>query len=302
MAQTRLIRAWHKHGREWLTFLAFVAPNLVLFALFTYWPIVYSAYLSVTDRKGISRAPQFVGLRNYVDLLADPIFWRVVLNTAVYAVVVVGVAQCAAFFLALLLNRTPPGHRILKTLAFTPYVTMPAAAAVVWVLIMDPKLGPMALLYDIADAPPTSWLASPRLALWAVISLGIWREIAFATVFFVAGLQHLPQDCYEAARIDGSSRWATLWHLTIPLMTPVIFFLLVSGFIAAAKVFDTIAILTEGGPVYPASSTYVFHLYRLAFREFDFGHASALATLFFLAVVLLTAGQLRLSRRWVHYD
>ena len=279
-----------------------MAPNLILFAVFTYWPIVYSAYLSLLERRAARGVPRWAGLQNYRDLLSDPTFWRVVLNTTLYAVVVVGVAQIAAFLLALLLNRRPAGHRFLKTLAFTPYLTMPAAAAVVWVLIMDPKLGPMALLYDLVNAQPQSWLASPRLALWAVISLGIWREIAFAAVFFMAGLQGLPQDCYEAARIDGSSRFATLRHLTIPLMTPVIFFLLVSGLIAAGKVFDAVAILTEGGPVYPASSTYVYHLYRLAFREFDFGHASALATLFFVAMVVLTAGQLRVARRWVHYD
>lgn len=295
-------RATSKHSREWLTFLAFVAPNLLLFGLFTYWPIVYSAYISLTEWKGGRHAQLLVGLRNYADLLTDLVFWRVVVNTTVYAVVVVGVAQVAAFTLALMLNQRPFGHRILKTFAFTPYVTMPAAAAVVWVLIMDPKLGPMSLLYDLVNAPPTSWLSSPRLALWALITLGIWREIAFALVFFLAGLQGLPQECYEAARIDGSSRFATLRHLTIPLMTPVIFFLIVSGLIAAGKVFEAVAILTQGGPVYPASSTYVYHLYRLAFVDFDFGHASALATLFFGAMVILTAGQLRLARRWVHYD
>lgn len=290
-----------KHLREYLTFLAFVAPNLVLFAAFTYWPIVYSVYLSFMEWTGVAAAPRWVGVRNYLELLRDPVFWRVVVNTVVYAVVVVGVAQVAAFALALVLNARPPGHRLLKTLAFTPYVTMPAAAAVVWVLIMDPKLGPLGVVYEWSGATPQSWLMSPRLALWAVVAFGVWREIAFATVFFLAGLQGLPLECYEAARIDGSSRLATLRHLTLPLMTPVIFFLLVSGLIAAGKVFDIVAILTEGGPVYPASSTYVFHLYRLAFREFDFGHASALATLFFIAMVILTAGQLRLARRWVHY-
>lgn len=288
--------------REWATFLAFVAPNLVLFAAFTYWPIVYSGYLSLVERVGARHAAAWASLRNYRDLLADPVFWRVVLNTTVYAVVVVGIAQLAAFALALLLNRRPFGHRALKTLAFTPYITMPAAGAVVWVLIMDPRLGPLSIVYQSLGAAPESWLARPTLALWAIVTLGIWREIAFATVFFLAGLQGLPQECYEAARIDGSSRFAILRHLTVPLMTPVIFFLLVSGIIAASKVFELVAILTQGGPVYPASSTYVYHLYRLAFVDFDFGHASALATLFFLAMLLLTAGQIRLARKWVHYD
>jgi ABC-type sugar transport system permease subunit len=134
------------------------------------------------------------------------------------------------------------------------------------------------------------------------MAVGIWREIGFASLFFLAGLQGLPEECYESAAIDGARPWARLWHLTLPLMSPVIFFLLVSGFIAAMKAFDVVAIMTEGGPVYPSSSVYVYHLYKLAFRDFQSGLASAFAMIFFAVTVLITVIQFRAAARWVHYE
>lgn len=296
------MKAWRKHRREWLTFLALAGPNLILFAVFTYWPLVYTAWLSFREWNLLAPAATFTGFGNYTRLFRDPEFWRVLANTTVYAVSVVVVAQVAAFFLALLLNRDVPGRAVFRTLAFTPYVTVPAAAAVVWVLILDPRLGPLAAVYEALGVRGPDWINHRWLALPALIQLGIWKEIGFATVFFLAGLQGLPRDCYEAARVDGSHSWGLLRHVTVPLMTPVIFFLLVSGFIAATKVFETVAIMTDGGPVYPDSSTYVYHLYRLAFQRFEAGYASAYAIVFLLLTVLATAVQFRLARRWVHYE
>lgn len=282
-------------------FLLFAGPNLLLFGVFTFWPIAYTAWVSLLEWNLLPGQGRFVGLANYAAILCDPTCWRVALNTLVYAFCVVGFAQSAAFLLALLLNRPLPGRAVFRTLAFMPYVTTPAAAGLAFVLLLDPRFGPLSRLYQITGAAGPHWLESGMLALGAIILVGIWKEIGFAAVFFLAGLQGLPQDCYEAARIDGAPRRSTLWHITFPLMTPVIFFLLVSGFIAALKTFDTVAIMTEGGPVYPDSATYVYHLYRLAFRDFQAGYASAFAMLFFLATLAATAFQFRLARRWVHY-
>lgn len=288
--------------REWVIFLALAGPNLVLFGVFTYWPIAYTAWLSLTKWNLIAPRPEFVGLSNFVKLMGDVVFWRVLLNTTVYAVGVVAVAQAFAFVLALLLNRPVPGRAVFRTLAFTPYVTMTAAAAVVWVLLLDPRLGPLSAIYDFLGIAGPDWINSNGLALPAVMQVGIWKEVGIASVFLLAGLQGLPQDCYEAARVDGSSGWRLFWHITLPLMTPVVFFLVVSGFIAATKAFEAVAIMTEGGPVYPASSTYVYHLYRLAFVRFQAGYASAFAMVFLGLTLLATAVQFRLARRWVHYE
>ena len=297
----RLGQSWRRNKREWLAFLAFVAPNFILFSVFTYWPIVYSFFLSFTRWNFLTPDRESVGWRNYTRLAQDPAFWEVLGNTLTYAVSVVLIAQGLAFFVALLLNRRVPGQPFFRTVAFTPHITTTAAAALVWVLMLDPRMGPLSAVYDLLGVAGPRWLSSTALALWAIILVGIWKEIGFSSVFFLAGLQGINQDYYEAAEVDGASGFAVLRHVTLPLMTPVIFFLMVSGFIQAIKAFDVVAIMTEGGPVYPASATYVYHLYQLAFRNFRAGYASAFAIIFFIVIIAVTLFQLRFSERWVQY-
>ena len=297
----RLQRSWKRDKREWLAFLAFVAPNFALFAVFTYWPIIYSFFLSFTRWNFLTPNRESVGWRNYTRLAEDPAFWEVLGNTLTYAISVVLIAQGLAFFLALLLNRRVPGQPFFRTIAFTPHITTTAAAALVWVLMLDPRMGPLSAVYDLLGVAGPRWLSSTSLALWAIIIVGIWKEIGFSSVFFLAGLQGINLDYYEAAEVDGASGFSVLRHVTLPLMTPIIFFLMVSGFIQAIKAFDVVAIMTEGGPVYPASATYVYHLYQLAFRNFRAGYASAFAIIFFIVIIAVTLFQLKFSERWVHY-
>ena len=304
MASTRqrIARTIRRNWREWLTFLAFVAPNLILFAAFTYWPIVHTFILSFQKWNLLAPEPEWRGLQNYTALLRDPVFWRVTANTIAYAAVVVAVAQSCAFFLALLLNYPIRGRTLFRTVAFLPHVTATAAAALVWVLMLHPRFGPLAAIYNAAGVEGPNFLSSTSLALVALMIVGIWKEIGFASLFFLAGLQGLPAECYESAAIDGARPWTRLRHITVPLMSPVIFFLLVSGSIAAIKAFDVVAIMTEGGPVYPSSSVYVYHLYKVAFRDYQSGLASAFAMIFFSVTVLITAIQFRAAARWVHYE
>lgn len=298
----RTKRAWRRNKRDYLTFLAFVAPNFLIFAVFTYWPIIYSFMLSFTRWNFLRPEREWRGLDNYARLLSDDNFWKVLGNTLLYAVSVVLIAQALAFLLALLLNRKSRGQPFFRTISFTPHITTTAAAALVFVLLLDPKLGPLSAIYNLLGVQGPRWLASSALALWAIVMVGIWKEIGFASVFFLAGLQGINQDYYDAAKVDGAGRLATLRNITAPLMTPIIFFLMVSGFIQAIKAFDVVAIMTEGGPVYPDSATYVYHLYQLAFRNFRAGYASAFAMFFFVAVIAITLFQIRFSERWVHYD
>ncbi len=295
-------RKWRRNKKEYLTFLAFFAPNLILFVVFTYWPIIYSVYLSFFRWNFLTPTGQFVYFDNYTRLLQDPVVWTVVGNTLTYALSVVIIAQSLAFLLALLLNRRLFGQSFFRTVAFTPHITTTAAAALVWAFVLNPTFGPLSYIYRALGVPGINWLNSVVLALWAIIIVGIWKEIGFASVFFLAGLQGINKEYYEAARVDGASGWAILRHITLPLMTPVIFFLSVSGLIAAFKAFDIVAIMTAGGPVYPASSTYVYHLYQLAFRNFRAGYASTFALAFFVIMILLTIIQVKGSERWVHYE
>ncbi len=294
-------RSWRRNRRDWLTFLAFVAPNFLIFAVFTYWPILYSFYLSFTRWNFLTPNMKFVGLRNYPRLLQDEYFWEVLGNTFTYTFSVVLIAQGLAFLLALLLNRRVRGQPFFRTVSFTPHITTTAAAALVWVLILDPNLGPLSHIYNALGVQGVRWLASSTLALWAIIIVGIWKEIGFSSVFFLAGLQNINKDLYEAAQVDGASAWHLFRHITVPMMTPVMFFLMVSGLIQAMKAFDVVAVMTEGGPVYPSSATYVYHLYQLAFRNFRAGYASAFAMFFFVAIIVITLFQLRVSEKWVQY-
>jgi multiple sugar transport system permease protein/sn-glycerol 3-phosphate transport system permease protein len=299
--RAKISKNWRKNKKEYLTFMAFMAPNLILFGVFTYWPIIYSVYLSFLKWNFLTPDKRFVYFENYTQLFTDPDFWTVTSNTLTYALSVVIIAQSLAFFLAILLNRKIFGQPFFRTVSFTPHITTTAAAALVWAFVLNPTFGPLSYIYNAMGVPGINWLNSVALALWAIVIVGVWKEIGFATVFFLAGLQALNQEYYEAARVDGASSWTILRHITLPLMTPVIFFLSVSGLIAAIKAFDIVAIMTEGGPVYPASSTYVFHLYQLAFRNFRAGYASTFAIVFFVIMIILTIVQIKGADRWVHY-
>ncbi len=283
-------------------FLLLAGPNLALLAVFTFRPIVYNVWISLTSWRLPARTREFVGLENYARLLDDGEFWRVLLNTAIYALGVVVVAQTLAFLLALALNGRGRVTAMLRTLAFLPHVTLTVAAAIAWLLVLDPRQGPAAGVYDALGLEGPRWLADSRLALPTLMLVGAWKEIGFAALFFLAALQNLPDTPYEAARIEGARPWQAGWHLTLPMMTPAIFFLGVSGLIAASKTFDTAAVMTQGGPVYPDSSVFVYHLYTLGFREYQIGYASAFASAMWMLLLIGTAIQFRMSRRWVSYD
>ncbi len=286
---------------EWFTFLLWCAPNLLLFIVFTYYPFFFNIYISFTKWNFINPSPVYVGLENYLRLFQDGDFWRVVINTLAYAFCTVFVAQSLAFILAVLLNRPYAGMTFFRLLVFTPQVTMSAAAALIWILLLDPQLGPMSYLFQFFGVQGVRWLANSSMALWAIVLVGIWRECSFSAIFFWAGLQGIDQEVLDAARVDGASGWVVFRRMTLPLMTPIIYFLMVSGLIQAMKVFDLVAMMSEGGPVYPASATFVYHLYRLAFRDFQAGLASALAVIFFIIIFGLTLLQMKLSRHWVHH-
>lgn len=290
-----------RRALDYATFLVFVLPNAALFLLFTYWPIVQAVYTSFTSATLLPSSAEWVGLENYVSLVNDEQFWRVIFNTFAFAVAVVVIAQTLAFFLALLLNHPIPGRPLFRILSFMPYVTTPAAAALIWIVLLDPEAGPLSFAYDALYIAGPRWLSSTILALCALIVVGIWKEIGFASLFLLAGFQSLPCECYEAARLETSSRCTILWRITIPLMRPVMFFLAVSGLIAAFKTFDIVAIMTEGGPVYPSSSTYVYHLYHLAFQRFELGKAMAFSMFFFAVMIGATVLQFVLARRRIHY-
>jgi sn-glycerol 3-phosphate transport system permease protein len=286
--------------RDALTFIAFVAPNFLLLAVFTFWPVLYSLYLSFFKWNMIAKRKTFLGLGNYRAMVADPVFWMVVRNTFVLAMGTVFVTLAIALALAVVLNRRMPGRSLYRAIIFSPTFTTSVAVAMVWGWIFEPNFGLLRVFLNRIGLTSPKWLADVHWALPAIMIVVIWSGLGYAMVIFLAGLAGIPVELYDAARVDGASPWQTFWKLTFPLLSPTTFFLVVTSVISALKAFDVVAIMTYGRPL-NSTNVYVLYLYQNAFDWFRTGYASALALVLFVVILAITLGQMQLSKRWVHY-
>jgi multiple sugar transport system permease protein len=281
-----------------------VAPALAGFLCFSLGPMVASAYLSMTQYDVVS-PPRFVGLDNYAYLTTqDPAFWPSVKVTLIYAAVSVPLGLLISLAVAMLLNRRVRFVGTFRTIYFLPSLLPATASTVVWVYLFHPNQGLLNRLLAQAGVQGPAWTQSVDWALPALIIMGLWG-FGGAMVIFLAALQDVPRSLYEAAELDGAGRLHQFRHVTIPVISPVIFFNLTMGLIGAFKAFDQAYVfgMTSGGvPGGPARATlfYVLNLYLKAFNYFHMGLASAMAWLLFAAIVLLTWLNFRLARRWVH--
>ncbi len=288
-----------RRRRDYLTFLAFIAPNFILFGVFTFWPFVYSFVLSLTKWNLIGKA-KFVQFDNYEKMVADPVFWQVLKNTVYLALGVVVVKLILALALALLLNQRLAGRTIYRAIIFSPTFTTSVAVAMVWTWIFDPFYGVLRVPLGWFGLPSPEWLSDVNWSLPAIIIVSIWSGLGYDMVIFLAGLQSVPREYYEAARVDGASRWQVFRSITFPLLSPTTFFLTITAIISAFKTFDIVSVMTGGGPL-NSSNVYIHYVYQNAFKWFKMGYASALAVVFFIIVLIITLIQFRISRRWVYY-
>lgn len=283
-----------------------VAPAVAGFLLLQLGPMLASAYLSLT-RYDVVSPPQFIGLANYSYLLKDdPSFWPSVKVTAIYAVVSVPLGLVLSLGIALLLNRRVRGVGVFRTIYFLPSLLPATASGVVWVFIFHPTQGLLNRALAKVGVSGPAWTASVDWALPALIIMGLWG-FGGAMVIFLAGLQDVPRQLYEAAELDGAGRWQQFRNVTFPQISPVLFFNLVMGLIGAMKVFDSAYVfgLTGAGvPGGPARATlfYALNLYLKAFNYFHMGLASAMAWFLFFVILLLTWLNFILARRWVHSE
>lgn len=281
---------------EGLQFLLFVSPNLLLFSVFTFWPILFTLYLSFTDWNMIRPVKRLVGLANYEYLLSSPTFYKVALNTFTYATATVLGQLALGLLLAVLLFQNIRGRAIFRTAIFLPYITTTAAVAIVWIFIFDPEYGLLTPFLGAIGLASPRWLSDPAWALPAIIVVGIWKMVGFSTVIYLAGLSSVDGEIQEASRVEGANEWQVFRFITFPLLAPITFFLTVTGLIRAIQTFDIPAVMTNGGPL-NATNLYVYHLYELSFEQFRAGRASALAMIFFIVLITITVFQLRLARR-----
>jgi multiple sugar transport system permease protein/sn-glycerol 3-phosphate transport system permease protein len=295
-APSRLQREW----REWLLFVALVGPNLALFGIFNYRPLVYNAYLSFYEWDFLSPVKIYVGLENYRDAIFDPSFHRVLLNTVVLMVGGVCLTIAIGLALALLLNQKLVGRDAARSVLFAPYILSGAAIAVVWVYIFDPSYGLIRTLLMPLNLVSPNWLRDPVWAMPAVIIVYTWKNLGYTMVICLAGLQAIPRELYEAATTDGANAWDRFRHVTIPGLAPITFFLLVTGILASFQTFDLIHVLTRGGPV-DATTTLIYYLYQQGFVGFWAGRAGVAAVIQFVVLFVITLLQLRYLERRVTY-
>lgn len=300
---TRISRhrpATRRERREWLLFVLLVGPNLLLFAVFTYWPLLYNGYLSFVRWNFLRPQKPFVGLDNYLDVFSSAQFWTIVANTATFTIWSVGLTLLLGLGLALLLNQPLRQRNAARAVLFSPAVMSGAVVAVVWSYLFDPRYGLVDQLLGLVGLSSPDWLGSTFWAMPAVIIVYVWKNLGYAVVIYLAGLQGIPRELYDAARVDGAGPWHRFWHVTLPGLSPVAFFLSVTSVLATFQSFDIIKVLTDGGPV-SATTTLIYHLYELGFVSYDAGKAGVVAVVLFAIMLALTLIQLRYLERRVSY-
>jgi multiple sugar transport system permease protein/sn-glycerol 3-phosphate transport system permease protein len=292
---------FNREYREWLIFLAFVGPNLILLAIFAFWPLIQNISLSFTEWDEISPVRRFVGVDNWVSGLSSARFWTIALNTATFTVGSVGLTLIVGLALALLLNQRLRLRNAARTIIFTPTVLSGAAVAIVWYFVFDPNWGILKTLLGLVGLPSPRWVIDVHWAMPAVIIVYVWKTVGYSAVIFLAGLQAIPKELYEAARVDGANAWHRFKAVTIPGLAPITFFLLVTTVLLSFQAFDIINVLTAGGPVI-ATTTLLYEYYNQAFVAFHAGIAAVYAVTLFVLMLVLTIIQLRYVERRVTYS
>lgn len=278
----------------------FIGPWLLGFLVFTAFPFLESILLSFT-RYNIVTPPVWVGAANYRMLLyGDPLFWKALGVTFKYALVAVPVGIVTGVGLALLLNLDVGGIRIYRTLFYLPSVVPAVATSVVFMWILNPQIGLVnGILRNFGVTGP-AWLEDKNYALWSLALMGLWG-VGGSMVIYLAGLKDIPIPLYEAAVIDGAGVWHRVRHVTLPMLTPVIFFNLIMGVIGAFQYFTGAYVITRGGPE-DSTQFYALYLFNRAWKYLDMGYASAMAWVLFVIVIGLTVGLFRTQQKWVHYE
>lgn len=280
----------------------FLLPCFVGLAVFTYLPILASFGLSFSYWNLLG-TPQWVGPANYQEVLGDPLFWKTFGNTGLFVLMVGALEVIVGLGLAVLLNRVLIGQGFFRTAYFLPYVTPMVSVALVWGWIYQPEYGVLnwflTRLHLIAE--PVAWLYNPQTALASIAVLQVWKSVGYNVILFLAGLQGISASLYESAELDGATSWQTFWRVTLPMISPTLFFVLMMTMINAFQTFDSVYLLTQGGPEH-STELLVYWMFKNAFEFYKVGPASAIAYVVFVVILLLTLAQWQLRKRWVLYE
>jgi len=286
--------------RQILEAYALLTPSLVGFVLFLVAPIIGVVVISFFDWN-LMGSPRFVGLANYREMMGDSEVWRSVRNTLYYVALNIPAQTVLALLLALAMNRRLRGGKVIRVLFVLPWMAMPVALGIIWNWAFDPEHGAVNQFLSLLGISGPEWLSSTTWAMPVLASINVWQYTGYTMLFLLAGLQAIPESLYEAADIDGVTGFQRFFRITLPLLRPSMLFVLVTNVIGSFQMFDTVYVMTQGGPN-GSTDTLNFHIYQQAFQLFRTGYASAIAMLLFALILLVTAAQFLYFRKRTVYD
>lgn len=281
--------------------LCLILPALVFQVVFHVWPIIYSVYISFLDWNLLSGQQRFVGLENYQGLLASREFWQVIRNTVLYSVGTVAGSIILGTLLAVAVNENTWFSGFVQGAAFAPYVISFVSISLLWIWILNPQWGLLNGVLTQLGLPRLSFLSSSQEALPSLILVSVWRNVGYAMLLCLAGLQSIPRNLYEAASVEGARSVHQFRTVTLPMLGPTLFFMTIVLTLNTFQAFDIVAIMTRGGPA-DSTMVWVFHIYKMAFEYFRIGPASASAVMLFIVLAVLTLVQFRFVNRRVFYS
>lgn len=282
-----------KGRSDLLLAVAMIAPAFIGFVVFLLWPTLNGIWLSFTNYNLLTQ-PEFVGFKNYLRMLEDPVFWNAAGVTVHYVVVNIGVQTVLALLIAVLMHRLTQSTWV-RSIVLTPYLVSNVVAALVFMWVLDTQLGIGNQVLASMGLNTIPFLSQESTVIPTIALINVWRHMGYTALLIFAGLQTIPESAYEAARVDGASEWQMFWRITIPLLRPILALVLIMTIIGSFQVFDTVAIATRGGPV-NSSRVLQLYIYDMAFGRFQFGYASALSVALLLILVVITFFQYRLTR------
>lgn len=291
----RTLNTWY-----WAWFL--IAPTIIGLIILNIIPIFQTFYMSFFKSGDFGRGNIFVGLQNYKHMFQDAQVWGAVLNTLLYTVIVVPITVIISLVVAVLLNTKIKGRDVYRTIYFIPMVAAPAAVTMIWKWLYNYKFGLINHMLSKIGIKGINWIDDPNVALISVIIIGIWSAIGYDMVLFLAGLQEIPKDYYEASNIDGASHVRQFFSITVPLLSPTLFFVIVTSIITSMQVFDVIYMMVDvTSPAYNKTVSLVYLFYNNSFKYANKGYGSAIVMLLLAIIMVITVIQVKAQKKWVNY-
>ena len=297
-----------RNERSFLSASPFLTASLIGFAIFYFAPMVISVVISLTDWNGLDRllapgfmAEHFIGLDNYKAILTGAEFWKVLKNTLVYIVLYIPLMLTTSTAIAALLSRQRRGVGAFRVLYYIPVLTSWVAASLIWKSLLSPQYGAMNGILAIFGMEGPGWLTDEKWAMPAIVLVSVWKDMGFFGLILLSGMIGIDRTYYEAAEIDGAGSWTRFLKITLPLLTPALFYVLIVSLINSFQLFPQIMIMTDGGPN-GATQVMMERIYKYGFRYYRMGYASAFSWILFIVIMVCTAVQMRGQKRWVNYD